>query len=60
MKIVCEGLLPLVIWNDMIACKLLALDKNTWNHLTVCKELLLFNGNSYFKPFNCAKIISIK
>ena len=44
--------LLLVIWNYFIACKLLVLDKNTWNHIVMCKQMLcnLVIKNDHFKP----------
>ena len=44
-----KGLLWLVIRNYIIANKLLALDRNTRNHITVGKQMILSNKNSYFK-----------
>ena len=42
-------------------CKLIVFDRNTWNHWSMCKSLVLdsncakndlLNGNNYLKPYN--------
>ena len=33
-------LLVLITWNHMTMYELLVLDKNTWNHINVCKQLV--------------------
>ena len=30
-----------VNWNNISAWKLLVLDKNTWNHITLCKQIII-------------------
>ena len=31
----------IINWNHMIVYKLLALDRNTWYHITVCKQITI-------------------
>ena len=28
-------------WNHTTVCKLLILDRNTWNHIIVCKQMII-------------------
>ena len=39
--------------NHITAYELLVLDKNTWNHTTLSKRMLLSKRNNYLKPYNC-------
>ena len=43
----------------MIVQKLLGLDRNTWNHITVQKKLLLLKRNSYLSIKIFLQIIMI-
>ena len=50
----CQLYFLFVTWNYVIACKLLVLDRNTWNHIN---KWLWLNTNSYLKSYNCVKLL---
>ena len=35
--------------NHIMMYKLSVLDWNTWNHMTVCKQIIIIKRNSYFE-----------
>ena len=40
-KIFYLGLLSLITLDHIFACKLLVLERNTWNHITECKQMII-------------------